>query len=246
MDETPGKQHHDEHDQAGAEDAAQPVGKLFRPQRHQKGRCKKQHRVGQLQPGTAAYQRHQHLEGGTGGAGDGKAGPDGKIHQNGEHHGEHRMHPAGKLIQTACPCHSHHARNGQADGADGKARKGRPEAGTGLCAQMRREDQIACTKKHGKQCKADQKQIFAGKLLHRTDTSFLSCIKDDRDLYSSVYRFIDFMSRKKNMKKSNDRHDKLLCIMMHGSLAFGKRCGMILIRSAERRPFQTVRSRKEP
>ena len=150
MDETPGKQHHDEHDQAGAEDAAQPVGKLFRPQRHQKGRCKKQHRVGQLQPGTAAYQRHQHLEGGTGGAGDGKAGPDGKIHQNGEHHGEHRMHPAGKLIQTACPCHSHHARNGQADGADGKARKGRPEAGTGLCAQMRREDQIACTKKHGK------------------------------------------------------------------------------------------------
>ena len=26
--------------------------------------------------------------------------------QNGEHHGEHRMHPAGKLIQTACPCHS--------------------------------------------------------------------------------------------------------------------------------------------
>ena len=85
-----------------------------------------------------------------GGAGDGKAGPDGKIHQNGEHHGEHRMHPAGKLIQTACPCHSHHARNGQADGADGKARKGRPEAGTGLCAQMRREDQIACTKKHGK------------------------------------------------------------------------------------------------
>ena len=68
----------------------------------------------------------------------------------------------------------------------------------------------------------------------------------DRDSYSSVYRFIDFMSRKKNMKKSNDRHDKLLCIMMHGSLAFGKRCGMILIRSAERRPFQTVRSRKEP
>ena len=31
-----------------------------------------------------------------------------------------------------------------------------------------------------------------------------------------------FMSRKKNMKKNNDRHDKLLCIMMHGSLAFGK------------------------
>ena len=77
-------------------------------------------------------------------------GPDGKIHQNGEHHGEHRMHPAGKLIQTACPCHSHHARNGQADGADGKARKGRPEAGTGLCAQMRRENQVPGSEKHGK------------------------------------------------------------------------------------------------
>jgi hypothetical protein len=37
-----------------------------------------------------------------------------------------------------------------------------------------------------------------------------------------------FMSRKKNMKKSNDRHDKLLCIMMHGSLAFGKRYGIIM------------------
>ena len=41
MDETPGKQHHDEHDQAGAEDAAQPVGKLFRPQRHKEGSGKK-------------------------------------------------------------------------------------------------------------------------------------------------------------------------------------------------------------
>ena len=60
------------------------------------------------------------------------------------------MHPAGKLIQTACPCHSHHARNGQADGADDKARKGRPEAGTGLCAQMRRENQVSGSEKHGK------------------------------------------------------------------------------------------------
>ena len=93
-----------------------------------------------MQPGTAAYQRHQHLEGGTGGAGDGKAGPDGKIHQNGEHHGEHRMHPAGKLIQTACPCHSHHARNGQADGADEQPGKGGPEVHARLRAQMRRED----------------------------------------------------------------------------------------------------------
>ena len=41
MGETPGKQHHDEHDQAGAEDAAQPVGKLFRPQRHKEGSGKK-------------------------------------------------------------------------------------------------------------------------------------------------------------------------------------------------------------
>ena len=38
----------------------------------------------------------------------------------------------------------------QADGADGKARKGRPEAGTGLCAQMRRENQVPGSEKHGK------------------------------------------------------------------------------------------------
>ena len=148
--QTPGKQHHDEQNQAGAEDAAQPVGELFRPQCHQKGRCKKQHRVGQLQPGTAAYQRHQHLEGGAGGAGDGKAGPDGKIHQNGEHRGEHRMDAAGKPVQTARPGHRRDSCDGQADGADGKARKGRPEAGTGLCAQMRREDQVPGSEKHGK------------------------------------------------------------------------------------------------
>ena len=119
---------------------------------------------------------------------------------------------------------------------------GRPTALTarpakaGQSAQMRREDQVPGSEKHGKQCKADQKQIFAGKLLHRTDTSFLSCIKDDRDLYSSVYRFMHFMSRKKNMKKSNDRHDKLLCIMMHGSLAFGKRYGIIMYNVELSRP----------
>ena len=39
--QTPGKQHHDEQNQAGAEDAAQPVGKLFRPQRHKEGSGKK-------------------------------------------------------------------------------------------------------------------------------------------------------------------------------------------------------------
>ena len=60
------------------------------------------------------------------------------------------MHPAGKPVQTACPCHSHHARNGQADGADGKARKGGPEIHARLRAQMRREDQVPGSKKHGK------------------------------------------------------------------------------------------------
>ena len=38
-----------------------------------------------------------------------------------------------------------------------------------------------------------------------------------------------FMSRKKNMKKSNDRHDKLLCIMMHGSDVYKRQtlhCGI--------------------
>ena len=45
-----------------------------------------------------------------------------------------------------------------------------------------------------------------------------------------------FMSRKKNMKKSNDRHDKLLCIMMHGSLAFGKRYGIIMYNVELSRP----------
>ena len=227
MHQTSGKQHHDEQDQAGAEDAAQPVGELFRPQSHQKGRCKKQHRVAQPQPGTAAHQRHKHLEGGAGGAGDGKARPDGKVDQNGEHRGKHRVYLAGKLVQTAGPCHGHHARNGQEDGADGKAGKGGPEVRARLRAEVRREDQVPGPKKHGKQREPDQKQLFAGKLLHTEATSFLYGIKDDRNLCIPVYRFIRFMSRKKNVKKSNDGYDKLLCIMMHRSLAFGKRYGII-------------------
>ena len=60
------------------------------------------------------------------------------------------MDAAGKPVQTARPGHRRDSCDGQADGADGKARKGRPETGTGLCAQMRRENQVPGSEKHGK------------------------------------------------------------------------------------------------
>ena len=127
MEKTPGKENADEQDQAGTENAAQPVGELFRMQRHQKSGSEKQEGITQLQTGRAADQRCQHGKRCTGGAGDGQAGADGQIDQNGEHKGKGRMHPAGQRFQSAGPCHSDNARDGQADGADGKPGESGPQ-----------------------------------------------------------------------------------------------------------------------
>ena len=170
--QAPGKQRRDEQNQAGAEDAPQPFGELFRVERYQERRSEKYRRVDHLQPGAAAQQRHQHLERGAGRARDGQTRPDGQVDQNGEHPGKGRVHPPGKSVQVACLSHRRNAGDGQADGADCKACKGKPEVCPGLCAQMRREDQVARPEKHGKQRKADQKQITAGKFFHTQTPHF--------------------------------------------------------------------------
>ena len=155
------KQDQDQHQQAGAQQPAQPTGEFFRLQGHQKGRCKEHHRVSQLQPGPGAHQGGQHGKGGAGGAWDGQAGANGQVDQDHKDLGKHRVHPACQLFQTLGPGHSHHSGNGQPHGTDGQAQKGRPEMDACLGSQVRRKDQVASPEKHGKQREADEQQLSA-------------------------------------------------------------------------------------
>ena len=81
-------------------------------------------------------------------AGDREAGTDGQIDQHSEHLCEAGMDPPGQRRQTACPGHCCHARDGQTDGADGKAHQSEPERRPGLCAEEGREDEVACPEEH--------------------------------------------------------------------------------------------------
>ena len=96
--------------------------------------------VDRLQSGTAAHQRHQHLERGAGCAGDGKAWADGQVDQDREHLCKGRVHPPGQRAQTSGVCYRSHTRDGQTDGTDRQSGKGRPEVCPRLCAQMGREN----------------------------------------------------------------------------------------------------------
>ena len=166
VEQTAREQDEDQCDEGRAEDAAQPVGELFRMECHEERRRKENDGIAQLQTAPAAHQRHQHLERGAGRAGDGEAWPDGEIDQNGEHEGKFRVDPAGQLVEPARSGHGHHACDGQADGADGEPGKGRPEVGTGLCAEMGRKDQISGSEEHRKQRKTEEQALPDGELLH--------------------------------------------------------------------------------
>ena len=155
------EQHHDKHQQGGAEDAAQPLGQLFRPEGHEV-RCREEYEgVEELSQPAPPHQRGQHLKGGAGRAGDGKAGADGQVDQHGEHLRKAGMHPPGQHGQTARPRHRRHAREGQADGADGKACEGEPDRRPGLCAEEGRKDEVARPEEHREQGKPHQKELFA-------------------------------------------------------------------------------------
>ena len=62
VEQTACEQDEDQRDEGRAEDAAQPVGELFRMERHEERRRKENDGVAQLQTAPAAHQRHQHLE----------------------------------------------------------------------------------------------------------------------------------------------------------------------------------------
>ena len=150
MQQTAAEQDRDQHQQAGAEQPAQPAGEPVRVQRNQKSRPEKQHGIPQLYPGAAAQQRGEHGKRGACGARNGQTRPDGQVDQDHEHLCEHRVHPPGQLIQTVGACHRDDPRNGQSHGADGKPQKGKPEVYPCLCTQIGREDQVARPEKHGK------------------------------------------------------------------------------------------------
>ena len=158
--------HHneDQHQQDGPQRLAQPVGKLFRLEGHQHGHREEDKGVNAQHPKGSVWPEgaHRHFKGGAGGAGDGKPRPDGNIDEQGEQPGELFAHPACQHRQPAGLGHRHHAQNGQADGADGKADHGGPGIGARLRAQKGRKDQIARAEKHGKQGQAHKEAVPFG------------------------------------------------------------------------------------
>ena len=144
INQTTGKGDHNESHQNGAEDLAQPVGELFRPQSHHQSRRKKYQGIDQPEEGEGGVWSgkggHRHLKGGSGGAGNGQTGANSQIGDDGEGLGEERVDPAAQLVQAPGPCRRHHTQYRKAHGADGKAQKGGPGGGSRLGSDARRED----------------------------------------------------------------------------------------------------------
>ena len=136
----------------GAQELAQPSGQLLRLKGHQEGGGKKKQGVAELKPhrGGARGQegRDRHLKRGAGRPGDGQAGADGQIDQNGEHSGKGGMDPAGQFCQTPCPHHSDHTQNWEKHRADRQPGHSEPGVHPGLRAQLGWKDQVARTKEH--------------------------------------------------------------------------------------------------
>ena len=166
VDQAARKQHHDQDDQRRAEDLAQPVGELFRAQRHEKGHGEKQHRIDKLLRRPAADERHEHLKRGARRARDSEARADGQVAQQREHRRKARMHPRGERGQAARPRNRDHAEHRQADRAHRKAEERQPGIRARLRTKKGREDQIARPEKHGEQGETHQKQVPPPQFLH--------------------------------------------------------------------------------
>lgn len=69
------EQHHDEHQQGRAEDAAQPLGQLFGLEGHEVRRSKEHEGVDELSRCAPPHQRRQHLKRGAGVRGIARQGP---------------------------------------------------------------------------------------------------------------------------------------------------------------------------
>ena len=157
-----GKGHHNEAHQHGAEDLAQPVSELLRPQGQRQGGGEEHQGVNQAQQGHRGplphKGGHRHLKGGGGRPGDGQAGADGQIDRHGKGPGKGGVHPAGQGVHAAGPGHRHHPQHRQAHGADGQSRHGRPGVHPRHGPDARRENQVARPEKQGEQGQAHQQQ----------------------------------------------------------------------------------------
>lgn len=76
------------------------------------------------------------------------------------------MDPARQPCQASRPHHCDHTQNGKSHSTHRQSCHGRPGVHAGLCPQLRRKDQIARPKKHGKQRKPHQKLVSASECLH--------------------------------------------------------------------------------
>ena len=98
VDQTAHKGDDNQRHQDGAENLAQPVGELLRPQCDEQGGGEEHQGVDQLIHPDGGVRSHEgrdgHFKRGGGRPGDGQAGADGQIGHNGEHPGKGGMHTA--------------------------------------------------------------------------------------------------------------------------------------------------------
>ncbi len=59
------------------------------------------------------------------------------------------MDPARQLVEAACFGNGNYPENRQTDSRQDKAQQGRPDERASLLPKVWRENQIACSKKHG-------------------------------------------------------------------------------------------------
>ena len=188
VDQTAHKGDDDQRHQDGAENLAQPVGELLRPQGDEQGGGEEHQGVDQLIHPDGGVRSHEgrdgHFKRGGGRPGDGQAGADGQIGHDGEHPGKGGMHTAAQGIQPAGAGHRHHPQYRQPHRAEGQPQHGGPGLGARLGRNIGRKNQITRPKKHGEQGEAHQKQIPALQpSLFLSHGRFLS-----RNLKTAAYR----------------------------------------------------------
>ena len=146
------KDDEDEQQQGGTEDLAKPVGELFRLEGEQERHTEEEGGVAELKESERCVRREEggdgHFKGGAGGAGNGEAGPDGKIDEHRIDGCKARMYPSGQPGEPARPRHGDHPEDGEADGAEREPGHGGPGACPGLRAEKGREDQIPRPEEH--------------------------------------------------------------------------------------------------
>ena len=173
MKEDPQEEHEDENDQRGTKVLSQALRELLGIERHEVRHKEEEHRVDELrnreraepaegrfeQPRALERGAHHHFKGRTCRTRNRETRPDRKVDEERKEKRKARVHARRKRREAARLRDGHDAENREAHGRHKKARKRGRHVGARLRAEKRRENQIPCTEKHGKQREADKQPL---------------------------------------------------------------------------------------